>query len=508
MAGVQKARAVIDRDFVISRIDSRIYGGFIEHMGRCVYGGIYQPQHSESDEAGFRRDVAGMVSELDVSVIRYPGGNFVSGFRWEDSVGPQVNRPTRMDLAWKSLETNEVGLDEFAKWASQVGSQVMMAVNLGTRGVEEAAHLLEYCNMAGESSFSKLRNAHGREQPYSFKLWCLGNEMDGPWQICNTSAAEYGLLAREAGKVMKRLDPTIELVACGSSSLNLPTYPDWDATVMEYCYDIADYLSVHMYLDNKEDDLEAYLAKSLIMDEYIDSIVAACDFVKAKKRSSKRMYLSFDEWNVVPSTWKGNDAESWTVGPALCEGSHTTADMIVFGSMLISLLKHSDRIRIACIAQLVNVFGVIMTDSDGRVWKQSIYYPFLHASRFGRGLALPVQMQAPSYVTNEKREAPLIEAVSVFDDDSGVLTVFAVNRSLSEELEMNLELRGFDALIGHESIVVQHENPSAYNKADAPDTIVPRNGFVPLVNDNRLSTRLLPLSWNVWRFKPAGGNRK
>lgn len=498
---LQHGKAVIDRDFVISDIDSRIYGGFIEHMGRCVYGGIYEPSHQESDELGFRQDVMSLVRDLKVPITRYPGGNFVSGFRWEDSIGPRESRPVRMDAAWKSIESNQVGLDEFVRWAQQAGTEVMMAVNLGTRGVEAAAQLLEYCNVQGGTALSELRKTHGHSEPYGFKVWCLGNEMDGPWQICNKSAAEYGVLARETGKVLKRLDPSIELVACGSSSMHLPTFPDWDAAVLELCYEYADYLSVHMYINNKEDDLANYLAKSLTMDRYIESIVATCDYVKAKKRSTKLMYLSFDEWNVEPGTWRVNNAVPWTIGPALCEGLYSMADALVFGCMIISLIKHSDRIKIACLAQLVNVFGPIMTVQDGIAWKQTIYYPYLHASLYGRGTALPVKADVPVMATRDFPEVPMLESVAVFNGQSGGLTVFAVNRSMEDELELETELRGFGTFTEFEHLVMLHSEASAYNSPAAPDLIEPHR-LTPLkLQGNRFSVKLSPMSWNVLRLK-------
>lgn len=495
-------KAIIDRDYAIAQIDPRLYGGFIEHMGRCVYGGIYDPQHAEADEDGFRRDVAALVKELQVPIVRYPGGNFVSGFRWEDSVGPKGERPVRMDAAWKSIETNEVGLQEFTRWADRAGSEVMMAVNLGTRGVEAAAQLLEYCNVNGGTALSELRRSHGREEPYAYKVWCLGNEMDGPWQICNKSAEEYGTLARETAKVLKRLDPGIELVACGSSSLKLPTYPEWDATVLDICYDEVDYLSVHMYIDNAENDLDNFLVKGIGMDRYIDSILAACDYVRAKKRSAKTIMLSFDEWNVVPSTWRENRAQPWIVGPALCEGEYSMADAVVFGNMLISLIKRSDRVKIGCLAQLVNVFGPIMTTPDGAAWRQTVYYPYLHASLYGRGTALPVQLSVPTVRTRDYADAPLADAVAVFDAEAGGVTIFAVNRSAGDALELGYDLRGFEPFELCEHVSLRHEEAHACNGPADPDRIVPEVQDVYAVENNEFVARLAPASWNMLRLKP------
>ena len=294
----KQARIVVDRDFKIAEVDPRIYGSFVEQLGRAVYDGLYQPGNPLSDEEGFRKDVIEMVRELNVPVIRYPGGNFVSGYRWEDGIGPLADRPKRLDLAWKSIETNEVGIHEFANWTKKAGADLMMAVNLGTRGIEEACALLEYCNHPGGTALSDLRSRHGRKEPFDIKMWCLGNEMDGDWQIGHKTMEEYGRLAAETARAMKMIDPSIELVSCGSSYRGMPTFPEWDAVTLEHTYDHADYISLHQYYDNEADDPADYLAKADDMDEYIRTVVAVCDYVKAKKRGRKTINLSFDEWNV------------------------------------------------------------------------------------------------------------------------------------------------------------------------------------------------------------------
>ncbi|HSK68616.1 MAG TPA: alpha-L-arabinofuranosidase, partial [Candidatus Limnocylindria bacterium] len=210
---MKNARMVLDRDFAVGQVDKRLYGSFIEHLGRAVYGGIYEPGHPAADALGFRRDVLDLVKPLGMSVIRYPGGNFVSGFNWEDSVGPRESRPKRLDLAWGTTETNEVGLHEFVTWARQAGSDVMYAVNLGTRGPDAAREIVEYANHPGGTALSDLRVKNGAREPLGIKLWCLGNEMDGPWQMGQKTAYEYGRVANEAAKMMKWVDPSIELVA-------------------------------------------------------------------------------------------------------------------------------------------------------------------------------------------------------------------------------------------------------------------------------------------------------
>ncbi|GAE32269.1 alpha-N-arabinofuranosidase [Halalkalibacter hemicellulosilyticusJCM 9152] len=298
MNQLKKAKMVVDKEFKIAEIDSRIYGSFIEHLGRAVYGGIYEPNHQNADEHGFRKDVIDLVKDLQVPIVRYPGGNMVSAYNWEDGVGPKEQRPRRLELAWRTIEPNDVGTNEFVDWAKNVNSEVMMAINLGTRGIDAARNFIEYCNHPGGTYWSDLRKEHGYEQPHNIKTWCLGNEMDGSWQVGHKTADEYGRLAQETAKAMRLVDPTIELVACGSSNSKMPTFPQWEATTLEHTYEQVDFISLHQYFGNPDDDSENYLANALEMDHFIKTVISTCDYIKAKKRSKKQMYLSFDEWNV------------------------------------------------------------------------------------------------------------------------------------------------------------------------------------------------------------------
>ena len=295
---MKKAAMILDKDFAIGQVDPRMYGSFIEHLGRAVYGGIYEPGHPTADENGFRRDVIEKVRELGVPIVRYPGGNFVSGFNWEDSVGPRDKRPRRLDLAWMTTETNEVGLHEFADWAKKANTEVMYAVNLGTRGPDEARNVVEYANHKGGSYWSDLRIRNGAKNPFNIKLWCLGNEMDGPWQMGQKTAYEYGRTANEAAKMMKWVDPSIELVACGSCSHDMPTFGSWEYEVLSECYQNVDYVSLHRYYGNPTGDTPGFLARSMDLDDFIREVVAICDAVKGRKHAKKKLNLSFDEWNV------------------------------------------------------------------------------------------------------------------------------------------------------------------------------------------------------------------
>lgn len=496
-----KAALALSRTRVISNTDSRLFGSFVEQAGRGVYGGLYEPGHPCADEQGFRTDVLRLVRELGASPIRYPGGNFVSGYHWEDGIGDRKARPRRLELAWKSLETNEIGIDEFMEWTRRAGVQPMLAVNLGTCGIEDACHLLEYCNFPGGTQYSDRRIANGSSQPYDVKLWCLGNEMDGPWQIGTKTAEEYGRLACETAKLMKTIDPSIELVACGSSALGMPTFGQWEQTVLRHTYEYVDYISLHAYFDNTADDIRQYLAKSQEMEDFIKGVAAICDAVKAEKHSPKTIQLAFDEWNIWYHSREQDQAVApWSIAPPILEDVYNFEDALLAGCLLITLLHNADRVKIACLAQLVNVIAPIMTETGGRAWAQTIYYPFLHASRYGRGTVLDAPVQSPGYDAGNGRQVPYVAAASVVSDSKGELTVFAVNRSPEEEALLTIEMQQMEGYTLAEHILMAGYDKKAANTAEAPDTVVPRTAVCPPVLQGTATLALPPLSWNVIRF--------
>ena len=502
---MKNARMIVDRDFRVGQIDKRIYGSFLEHLGRAIYTGIYEPGHPLADEQGFRTDVLDLVREIGVPIVRWPGGNFVSGYNWQDGIGPKESRPRRLDMAWFSTETNEVGIHEFCDWAKKADSSVMMAVNLGTRGVDEARNVVEYCNHKGGSYWSDLRRKNGAADPFDVKLWCLGNEMDGPWQIGHKTAQEYARVAHEAGKVMKWIDPTIELVACGSSNLNMPTFGDWERTVLEEAYDTVD-LSLHQYYGNPDDDTPHFLARSAHMDDFIRTVISICDAVQGKKHSKKKINLSFDEWNVWFHS-NGHDQQYydsrvWHEAPPLLEDDYTFEDALLVGSMLITMLRHADRVKVACMAQLVNVIAPIMTKAGGGAWRQTIFYPYMHASRYGRGTALLPVLDAPTYETKDLGAVPCVDAVAVENEDGGV-TVFAVNKDLTEDVCLTVDLRAFPGLRVAEHIQLHHDDVKARNTLENPNEVAPTAGEGGKIEDGRLQVRLGNLSWNVIRLEKA-----
>jgi alpha-N-arabinofuranosidase len=500
---VTVARITIDRDAVVAPIDRRIFGSFVEHLGRCVYDGIHEPGHPTANEDGFRLDVVELVRELGSTTIRYPGGNFVSGFRWEDSVGPRDRRPVRRDLAWHSLETNQVGVDEFSRWLKLTGSELMMAVNLGTRGIEAALDLLEYCNHPSGTALSDQRIANGTTEPHGIRMWCLGNEMDGPWQTGYMTAEAYGTLAARTAQAMKAADKDLELVICGSSSSTMPTFGDWERTVLELAYEHVDYISCHAYYQERDGDLGAFLASGLNMQYFIETVVAAADHVGHKKHSDKKIKLSFDEWNVwYLDEHQASDEvnDEWRVAPRQLEDVYSVADAVVVGSLLITLLKNHDRVRSASLAQLVNVIAPIMTEPGGDAWRQTTFFPFSVTSRLARGEVLKPRIEAGTYETTihgEDRlvDAPLVDAVATVDGAEAA--VFLVNRSQTEAIEVRIDLAGIDATEIAEAVTLWDDDVYAKNTLADQSRVTLRELEGATLAEGVLTVTLPPVSWTA-----------
>jgi alpha-N-arabinofuranosidase len=489
---VREATLVIDPAFALADVDERLFGSFVEHMGRCVYGGIY-----DRDGRTVRTDVLELVRELGVTIVRYPGGNFVSGYDWEDGIGPRERRPRRLELAWRSIETNQVGTDEFLAWVRAAGAQPMLAVNMGTRGLDAARRLVEYCNAPRGTGWADRRPA---DEPYGVGVWCIGNEMDGPWQIGHKDAVAYGKLANEAGKAMRLVDRSIELVVCGSSHGRMPTFGAWEDTVLDLAWDVADHISLHTYFDPaRYASQAAYLGAPLDLERMIGAVAATADAVAARKRDRRRVALSVDEWNVwyqTPREAYERADEPFEVAPPLIEDTYTITDALVVGSTLITLLRHADRVRMACLAQLVNVIAPIRTRDGGPAWRQTTFFPFRDAARHGRGTVLRVEPQAPAYPTETDEAVPVLDATAVLDQDA--LTVFAVNRD-TEPLALEARVRCHAELLEHR--VLAHPDPQAANTEDRPEHVVPRTLDGARFDSERLRATLPARSWNVLRLR-------
>ena len=502
------ARAVIDAATRVGVVDPRLFGSFVEHMGRAIYGGIYEPGHPTADVDGWRGDVLALVRRLGVSVIRYPGGNFVSGYTWEDGVGPRAERAVRLDQAWHSIEPSLVGTDDFIEWTRKANADPMLVVNLGTRGPGAARNLVEYVNGPVGMPYADRRARNGHPEPYGVRTWCLGNEMDGPWQIGHKTAVEYGRLAATTGIAMRRVDPSIELVTCGSSGAAMPTFGAWERTVLDLAWNETDHLSVHGYYDPAAyDTVGAFLACSREFERMLETVAAIADSVGEQKGSDRRIGLSVDEWNVWHVT-EHAERESradphgpFRRAPALAEDEQDLADALVVGCLLITLLRHADRVRIACLAQLVNVIAPIRTIDGGPAWFQTSAYPFADVARSGRGAVVDVDIDGPTYAIDGDTGVPAIEATAVHDPMTGRLTVFAVNR-LVRPLVLDVDLRGFDGLAVEEHRILGADDLSASNTAARPDRVVPFAGSRASVDSGGLSVELPRHSWNALRLCP------
>jgi alpha-N-arabinofuranosidase len=503
------ATALIQQPAVRADFDRRVLGAFLEHLGRAVYTGVYQPGSPLADGNGFRTDVVREVKELAVPIVRYPGGNFVSGYNWLDGVGPKPLRPTVLERAWNSLETNQFGTNEFVDWCRLVGAEPLLGMNFGTGTAEMAAAYVEYCNLERGTRWSDLRRSHGYEQPHNVRYWCLGNEMDGPWQIGQMQSREYGRKARDAAQQMRVIDPALQLIACGSSGTNMPQYLVWDREVLEECYDMVDGLSLHAYYGNTPqlsgNSTARYLAMNLDMDRQIREVAAVCDYVQGLRRSRKRLWLSFDEWNVWYRA-RGGDAVNGRrqFAPKLLEEVYNLEDALLVGGFVNTLLRNAARVRVGCLAQLVNVIAPLVT-SDTGVLRQSTYYPYAWALRHARGRVLDVRVDAETYPIRgaglqadfaRNEQVPYVDVVATLDAPNGQGCVLMLNRDLDAERELVLEWRDATPTRVLACETLTGTDLKAFNTFEQPTRVAPQRLDAPAPG-SRMTFRLPPRSYTV-----------
>jgi alpha-N-arabinofuranosidase len=493
-----KATIKLDIDHHVGEIDRRIFGGFLEHLGRAVYEGVYDPESPLSNEEGFRTDVAAALRKLGMPLVRYPGGNFVSNYDWRDGVGPKDQRSVRADFAWKSIEPNTFGVDEFVRWCRWMDTEPMMAVNLGTLGPREAAELVEYCNFPGGTHWSDARQSNGNAVPHDVKRWCLGNEMDGPWQAGHCSAAEYAMKAQQAARLMRGIDPDIELVACGTSGRYMPTYLEWDRAVLETCWDDIEYISAHRYSRNHDDDTAWFLAEGVEIDRILQDYAGLLAYVRGVKKSDKRVYIAFDEWNVWYKNRQGDGA--WSHAPHLLEEVYNLEDALVCAQFLNSFVRHADIVKIACLAQIVNVIAPILTKPDGMLI-QSIYYPLQLFSQHAKGVSLTPIVAGPSYAAGARGEVPVLDVSASYDQASASLAIFLVNRDQSADLDVEISLGTATARSDLSSTVVTGNDPKAHNSWGQPHVIEPVPGDATLAADGRIHLTVPSLGLSVVRVE-------
>jgi alpha-N-arabinofuranosidase len=497
MSDSLKASIYLDNNRTISAISPLLFSGFAEHMGRCIYEGIYDPKSPHADENGLRKDVLAALKEINYRAMRYPGGNFLSGYRWQDGVGPKAERPSRRDLAWQSIETNQFGTNEFMAFCKEINTQPMMAVNMGTGTIQDAANLVEYCNAPTGTQYGDLRASHGYADPYGVKYWCIGNEMDGPWQIGHLEAEDYGKKAREAAKMMRWHDSEIETVLCGSSNARMPTYPEWDRVALEICWDQVNYHSIHYYANNHANDTTSYLALSADFEDFVDTLSGVLRYVKAKNRSKHDVFLSWDEWNVWYKATLTRDVKGgWTEAPHLIEEIYNLEDALVVAQWLNVFLRKSDVLKVACIAQIVNVIAPILTTRDAML-KQSIFYPLMLFSRLASGNALDVLVKAPMHETKQFGNMPLLDVSASHNEETGEQAVFIVNRSQTDNVTVDLNWQDMKPKSIKSVQQVAGTDPKAANTYENPNQIIAVGVAAPQIKDGIATITLPPLSFTA-----------
>lgn len=494
-------RVYVDSKRTIAPLDRNLFGSFLEHLGRAIYEGIYDPGSKLSDSNGFRKDVINEIRQLGVPIIRYPGGNFVSGYNWLDGVGPKKDRPRVLDKAWNTIESNQFGTNEFLAWCKAANTEPLMGLNLGTGTAEQAAALVEYCNVDKGTRWSDLRRQHGIPDAYKIQHWCLGNEMDGPWQIGHMSATEYGLKAADAARQMRYVDPSLKLIACGSSGPLMPTYLEWDREVLEECYPYVDGLSLHRYFGNNErdtgGDTSKYLAMNLSMERQIAETIAVCDLVRGHKRSPKKLWLSFDEWNVWYRTTTGDTVDGHRQeAPHLLEEVYNLEDALLVGGLVNSLMRNADRVKIACLAQLINVIAPIMTDANG-ILRQTIYYPYSWALQFAKGAVLDLLVQSSTYEVSGLDQVAHVDVAGSLDRSDGKISLFILNRDLSKS--RNIEVVWEDAAPSHviTASILTGDDLKASNTFAAPKRVVPQSFAAPAVRGAKTTFEVPAHSYTV-----------
>jgi alpha-L-arabinofuranosidase len=511
-SGRAPARAILNQARYRSELDRRLLGSFLEHLGRAVYTGVYEPGSKLADQSGFRTDVVTELRQLAVPLMRYPGGNFVSGYNWLDGVGPKNQRPTVLERAWNSIETNQFGTNEFIAWCRLVGTEPLLGFNLGTGTPETAVAYVEYCNVDRGTKWSELRRAHGVDAPHGVRYWCMGNEMDGPWQMGHMTAAEYGRKARDAARQIRVLDPTLRLIACGSSNTILPTYLVWDREVLEECYDQVDGISLHNYYGNTPEltanSTPRFLAMNLDMERQIHEVGAVCDYVQGMTKSSKRLWLSFDEWNIWYRARSAPFRDGRrTFAPHLLEEVYNLEDALLTGGFINSLLRQSDRVRVGCLAQIINVIAPLVTNETS-VLRQSIYYPYAWALRHAHGRVLDLQVESETYpITADGLRAdfarndqvPFLDVVATLNPQNGEACVFVLNRDLENERELVLDWRDPTPtrILGCETIT--GADLKAFNTFEQPTRVAPRALEAPAVG-GKMTFKLPARSYSAIQF--------
>ena len=428
-----RARIKIDTERVISDIDPKIYGNFLEHLGRCIDGGVFEEGSKLSDSHGFRKDVFDAAKNLNVGILRWPGGNFSSNYHWKDGIGPRDQRPPRLEMAWGTVESNRFGTHDFLQYTDMLGVEPYICANLGTGTWQDAQQWVEYCNSSEDTLMTRLRKQNGRKDPWKVKYWGLGNEMDGPWQMGHRSADDYGKFALEAAKLMKWTDPDVKLIAAGSSNFGPDSdWTGWNRTVLQYLRRHADYLSLHLYVGNRENDFSEFMASSLNLDDRIKTAEGIIRAALSGEPRDRRIYIAFDEWNVWYRA-RGNKER----GRRILEERYNLEDALVVATFLNSFVNNSHIVKIANMAQLVNVIAPIFTNGTG-LFLQTIYHPLQLFANNSKGIALELFVESPKYTSKRFGDVPYLDTSAAYD--KGTLVLNVVNRHQDQAITAEVEV--------------------------------------------------------------------
>ena len=532
---MKKSSLALHPSYRVGSISPRLFGAFLEPIGSMVNGRMYNPKHPFADEQGLRRDFYEALREARLPAVRLPGGNFVSGWQWKDSIGPKEKRKAHLDPAWFQFIPNDVGHDEYLQWAEKAGAEAIYTVNLATGTMQDAMDCVEYTNFTGGTYWSDLRKQNGREAPYGVKIWCLGNEMDGPWQVgsMEKNPRGYGILAHETSKAMKWIDPTIETMACVSSSPFLNHYPDWDREVLEECYSTVDYISLHHYHSAPPDLPRALMAGYLAYEDYIRTEIALCDYIRTKLRSKKTMMLALDEYASMfrprseahlglggrqnpemfglfnpERTYVRHDPDDWSTRRNPPSDHEMLQALGLAGTMLV-MLRHADRIRIGCATG--GLAALCRTDRE-HVWKGASYWPFTQLIRLAKGDSLQCEVtcetyDVPGYAIDDMNQyggftgVETIQAAAALNEPEEELSVFVINADLEEDQELTMDLRAFENWQLEEHTELFSDDPEAQNTFSHPDRILPRKNADTTMDHGIVTAVLKKESWNVLRFR-------
>ena len=490
--GPLRARIKVDTERVIGDIDSLIYGNFIEHLGRCIDGGVFEEKSPLSDASGFRRDVMDAARKLAVSQLRWPGGNFSSNYHWMDGIGPRDQRASRLEMAWGTVETNRFGTHEFLDYVEKVNAKPYVCANFGTGSWVEAQQWVEYCNSSEDTAMTRLRKQNGRQQPWKVTYWGLGNEMDGPWQMGHRSAEDYGKFALEGAKLMKWTDPSIKLIAAGSSNYNPGSdWTSWNRTVLQFLNQHADYLSLHLYVGNPANNFGDFMASSVELDQRTKTAEGIIDASLSGQPGNRKIYIAWDEWNVWYRA-RGNAQR----GRRILEERYNLEDALVVATFLNSFINHAHVVKMANMAQLVNVIAPIFSNDQG-IFLQTIYYPLQLFAANARGKALDLFVESPKYKSTRFDGVPYLDASAAYDN--GSLVVSVVNRHRDQAIEAEIELE--DKKFSGAAAVSEVNGPDIKAENDFGKTLVKTVERSAPTESSKLRYRFPPHSFSMLKVK-------